>query len=160
MKFRFAVIFILVAGCSVLVAAQSNKNEETFKSLVKQLADAQVAFDQAKLDKLITPDYIEISPIGEFDPRAKVLGFYSAEAKAAMGDTKFTIEPAEYSIRDYGEYAIAIVRLNSTITKEGKQMPPRSMRATFVFRKSKDDWKIASAQYTGIREQPAVTSTK
>jgi len=44
-----------------------------------------------------------------------------------------------------------IVRLNYTFTSDGKTLPPRSMRAMIVCRKEKGAWKIASAQYTGIR---------
>lgn len=151
MKARFIILILIIAGSMTLTFAQSNNNDETLKSLIKQMVDAQVAFDQGMLDKIFTADYIEISPLGEVDPRAKVLGFYSPEAKAAMGDMKATIEPGECSIRNYGKYAVAIVRLDSTISKDGKQMPPRSLRATVVFQKLKKDWKIASVQYTGIR---------
>jgi len=52
------------------------------------------------------------------------------------------------------KFAVAIVRLNYAIKVEGKPLPPRSMRATYVMRKDGKTWKIASAQYTGIRPLP------
>lgn len=115
------------------------------------MTSAQTEYDAKKLDSILTADYIEISPLGEFDTRDKVLGFYSAEAKAAAGAMKAMVEVTEFSIRDYGKSAIVIARLNYTMTVDGKPLPPRSIRATYVMRKEKSAWKIASVQYTGIR---------
>lgn len=154
MKFKIFV-FILVLSSVVSVFAQS-KQDEALKSLVKQMTAAQAAFDAVALDKLLTADYIEISPVGEFDSREKVLGFYKPELKPPAEKMTATTEATDFSIRNYGEFAVVITRLNYTITSEGKPLPPRSMRATLVCRKEKSVWKIASAQYTGIRpSQPA-----
>lgn len=65
------------------------------------------------------------------------------------------IEADEFSIRRYGETAVVIARLNYALTSEGRPLPPRAMRATFVCRKEKSGWKIVSAQYTGIRPPAA-----
>jgi ketosteroid isomerase-like protein len=141
------------------VSAQSEhdvKTENDLISVVKQMVDAQGAFDMAALEKLTTADYIEISPLGEFDPREKMLGFYKPELKPKNMEIKNDAD--EFSIRDYGKFAIVIVRLNFLITSDGKTAPPRSMRATYVCRKEKNAWKIASAHYTGIRPSaPALT---
>ncbi len=110
-----------------------------------------MAYNAAALDKILTSDYIEVSPAGEFDPRAKVLGFYTPKAKADAGSISTSLEVTDYSIRLYYKFAIAIVRLNYTIVTEGQPLPPRSMRAMVIFRKERGSWKIASAQYTGIR---------
>ena len=122
------------------------------------MTDAQGNYDANGLDKIFTADYIEISPIGEFDPREKVLGFYKPELKPPVDKMSTTLEMTDYSIRNYGKFAIVIARLNYTITSDGKQLPPRSMRVTTVCRKEKGAWKIASAQYTGIR--PPMVSPK
>jgi uncharacterized protein (TIGR02246 family) len=156
MKFK---VFILILILSGFAFAQS-KDDESLKSLVKQMTDAQSAYDAAALDKIFTSDYIEISPVGEFDPREKVLGFYKPELKPPADKMSATTELTEFSIRNYDKFAVVIVRLNYTITSEGKALPPRSMRATIVCRKEKGAWKIASTQYTGIRppqNQPAKT---
>lgn len=148
-------IFLLLLLSSVSVFAQS-KEDDALKSLVKQMTDAQANYDAATLDKIFTADYIEISPVGEFDPREKVLGFYKPELKQPAAKMSATTEATEFSIRVYDKFAVIITRLNYTITSEGKPLPPRSMRATIVCKKEKGAWKIASAQYTGIRpSQPA-----
>ena len=99
------------------------------------MTDAQSNYQPEALDKILTADYIEISPVGEFDPREKVLGFYKPELKPPADKMSATTEADEFSIRDYGKFAVVITRLNYTITSEGKPLPPRSIRATFVCRK-------------------------
>lgn len=154
MKFRiliFAFVFILTSS----FAFAQNKDDESLKALVKQMTDAQAAYNADALDKIFTSDYIEISPVGEFDSREKVLGFYKPELKPPAGKMSATTEATDFSIRNYGKFAIVITRLNYTITSDGKTLPPRSIRAMIVCRKEKGAWKIASAQYTGIRPPQA-----
>ena len=147
MKYLNVALLIFISA-SAAFAQASSKNDAALKSLVKQMTDAQTAFDASALDKVLTSDYIEISPLGEFDPRDKVLGFYKPELKPpAMPG----LEISEYSIRDYGKHAIVIAKLTYTMTVDGKPAPPRAMRAMYVCREEKGSWKIASSQYTGIR---------
>jgi uncharacterized protein (TIGR02246 family) len=143
-------IFSLLLLSSISAFAQS-KDDDALKSLVKQMTDAQSAYDAAALDKIFTADYIEISPVGEFDPRDKVLGFYKPELKPPAEKMSATTELTEFSIRVYDKFAVVIVRFNYTLTSDGKPLPPRSIRTTLVCKKEKAVWKIASAQYTGIR---------
>jgi uncharacterized protein (TIGR02246 family) len=143
-------IFSLLLLSSISAFAQS-KDDDALKSLVKQMTDAQSAYDAAALDKIFTADYIEISPVGEFDPRDKVLGFYKPELKPPADKMSATTELTEFSIRVYDKFAVVIVRFNYTLTSDGKPLPPRSIRTTLVCKKEKAVWKIASAQYTGIR---------
>lgn len=143
-------IFSLLLLSSISAFAQS-KDDDALKSLVKQMTDAQSAYDAAALDKIFTADYIEISPVGEFDPRDKVLGFYKPELKPPADKMSATTELADFSIRVYDKFAVVIVRFNYTLTSDGKPLPPRSIRAMIVCKKEKSAWKIASAQYTGIR---------
>jgi len=145
-----SVLFLVLAFSTFSFAQSSFKDDPAVKAVVRQLIDAQIAYDVKKLDSLFTADYIEISPLGEFDPRAKVLGFYAPDQKPPA-TMNISVEDTEYSIRNYGKHAVAIVRLNYAMSADGKPMPPRSIRATFVLQKEKDSWKIASAQYTGIR---------
>jgi len=153
MKFKIFIFLLLLLGVSVFA---QTKDDEALKSLVKQMTDAQSTYDATALGKLLTADYIEISPVGEFDSREKVLGFYKPELKPPAEKMTAMTEATDFSIRSYGKFAIVITRLNYTITSEGKPLPPRSIRATLVCRKEKSVWKIASAQYTGIRSsQPA-----
>ncbi len=148
---KLKVLFFLLFLSSVSVFAQS-KEDEALKSLVRQFTEAQQNYDAKLMDKILTMDYIEISPAGEFDPREKVLGFYKPELKPPPEKMTVTMETTDFSIRVYGQVAVVIARLNYTMTSDGKTLPPRSIRATYVCKKEKAAWKIASAQYTGIRK--------
>ena len=146
---RFLSLSLLLLCLSVGAFAQA-KDDAALKTVVRQLVDAQIAYDVKRLESLFTSDYIEISPLGEFDPRAKVLGFYAPDQQPTQ-TMSITVEDTEYSIRTYGKYASVIARLNYTMMIDGKPAPPRSIRATYLLQKERDSWKVASAQYTGIR---------
>lgn len=154
---KLKVFIFLLLFSSISVFAQS-KDEAALKSLVKQMTDAQMSYQPEALDKIFAADYIEISPVGEFDPREKVLGFYKPEMKPDSSKMTATVEATDFSIRHYDKFAVVITRLNYTRTVGGKTLPPVSMRATIVCRKEKGEWKIVSAQYTGIR--PPQTAPK
>ena len=152
MRFKyFAFLAIILLAVNSASSQTSTRDESAVISVINQLTTAQTSYNAKSLDKILTADYIEISPLGEFDPRAKVLGFYTPEAKAAAGNMSASVKVVEPSIRNYGKFAVAIVKLDYTMTNDGKPLPPRSIRATFVLKKEGKNWKIASAQYTGIR---------
>lgn len=155
MKIKLIILSVaVIALFSAAPAQQTGKNDETLRSLIKRMTDTQLAWDAAGLDALFTPDYIEISQLGEFDPREKVLGFYKPELKPPAGAVPGSMDQSEFSIRDYGRYAVVIVKLSFAAVIDGKPAPPRSMRGTFVCTQENGKWKIASAQYTGIRTPP------
>ena len=152
MRRNFALLFLLIMSAALPAAAQNNaKDEAALKSLVDQLTTAQAEYDPVALDRIFTPDYIEISPAGEFDPRDKVLTFYTPEWKAKSGGMTINIEETYPSIRIYGPTAVVITEMSYTMSKDGQSRPGPRIMATIVARKDKGTWKIASAQYTGIR---------
>lgn len=152
MRRNFALLFLLIFSGAVTVAAQNNPKEEAaLKSLVDQLTTAQAEYDPFALDRIFTTDYIEISPAGEFDPREKVLTFYTPDWKAKNGGMAISIEEKYPSIRIYGPTAVVITEMVYTLSKDGQSRPGPKIMAMIVARKEKGVWKIASAQYTGIR---------
>lgn len=150
MKRLFAILLATLLLSAFAISQTEGKDDAALKLLIKKMADAQLAFDAASLESSFAPDYIEISPAGEFDPREKVLGFYKPELKPTAGPV-MSVDINEYSIRNFGKYAVVIAKINFTATVNGLTSPPRSMRATFVCRLEKGGWKIASSQYTGVR---------
>jgi len=156
MLHRYPLLIGILIFSSLLISAQANaKDEAALKQLVDRMTTAQANYDAASLDKLFTADYIEISPVGEFDPRAKVMTFYTPDEKAKMGGTSVSVEEHFRSIRTYGETAIVIAEMVFTMSKDGGTRPGPKMMATLVARKEKGDWKIASTHYTGIRPPQA-----
>jgi len=140
---------------SVIVAiataqAASSSAERAVVAVVQQLADAQRTFDQAALDRLLTADYVEVSPVGDVDERAKVIGFYSADAKAKSPEVS-SIVIDQPTVRIDGTHAIVIVRQTTNVGPAGASRAV-VMRVTAQLRRSGNEWRIASTHYTGIRQ--------
>jgi len=109
---------------SVIVAiataqAASSSAERAVVAVVQQLADAQRTFDQAALDRLLTADYVEVSPVGDVDERAKVIGFYSADAKAKSPEVS-SIVIDQPTVRIDGTHAIVIVRQTTNVGRPAR----------------------------------------
>ncbi len=150
MRIKLLAIAAIVLLATLQSFAQT-KDEAELTRLVNKMVAAQVDYDAAELDRIFTADYIEISPVGEFDRRDKVLGFYKPELKPDATKVSTKATASEWSIRMRDKSAVVIVRLDYTITADGKTLPPRGIRVMVVCAKEKGGWKIASAQYTGIR---------
>lgn len=161
MTLRHLSILAILLTFTSLAQAQV-KDEAAIRTAIDAMTSAQSAYDAAALDRLFTSDYIEISPIGEFDPRAKVLTFYTPAEKEKADGVNVEVAEDFPSIRIYGDTAVVIVELTFTMSKDGKAFPARKMMATAVLRKERSSWKIASVQYTGIRPlaAPAAAAPK
>lgn len=151
MPSRRCVIFVLVVLLlSPTLNAQSPTSaaERELLVVVQGLADAQRTFDQAAMERLLADDYVEVSPVGEVDLRAKVLGFYAPELRGKSPQPSSVVLD-EPNIRVYGDHAIVIVR--QTIKMEvGGVARSVVMRATAELRMVGGTWRIASMQYTPI----------
>ena len=145
---------ILLAALVAIAATQaaSSPAERAIVAVVQQLADAQRTFDQAALDRLLTADYVEVSPVGDVDDRAKVIGFYSADAKAKSPPVS-SIVIDEPNVRIDGTHAIVILRQTTNVGPAGASRAV-VMRVTAHLRRSGNEWQIASTHYTGIRQPP------
>jgi ketosteroid isomerase-like protein len=153
---RLMLCFTLLLLCCVVPSptmAQGFKFkvEEEINTLLRQFTDAQKNYDAGKLDEILAADYVEISPAGEVDPRAKVLSFYAPEKKSERGGELVSYGLDEMTTRIYGDTAIVVARLPFTMKTPDGQTSSRALRCTFVCRKTRGKWRLASAQYTGIR---------
>ena len=148
-KRLFLPIAVILILCSAGFAQAKNTDDVKLRNLIKEMIDAQIAFSPERLDKIFADDYIEISPLGEVDDRAKTLGFYEPKLKPEKLST--TVKFEDVSVRNYGEFAIVISRIDYMITMDGKDLSPRSMRLTLACRNINGNWKISSSQYTAIR---------
>ena len=104
---------------AITVTQASTAAERAVVTVVQQLADAQRTFDQAALDRLLTADYVEVSPVGDVDERTKVIGFYSADAKAKSPEVS-SIVIDEPRVRIDGTHAIVIVARPPTSGRPGR----------------------------------------
>jgi hypothetical protein len=149
------IAFLMLTGTTGIRAQSRNKQDsdkQALTGLVQQMVNAQTTFDTSTLEKIYAVDFIEISPVGEVDPREKTIGFYKPEANPDRDKMKAIVTSDEFSIRTYDNFAIVIARITFAQTgSEPTTRPPFSLRVTLVCRKEKGSWKINSAQYTGIR---------
>ena len=141
------LLAVIVAPATTQAASLA---ERAVVIVVQRLADAQRTFDQAALDRLLTADYVEVSPVGDVDERAKVIGFYSADAKAKSPEVS-SIVIDEPNVRIDGTHAIVIVRQTTHVGPAGASRAV-VMRVTAHLRRSGNEWRIASTHYTGIRQ--------
>jgi len=114
--------------------------------------DAVRRNDAAALDALLAQDYVEVSPLGQVDKRAQVIGFYRVAAKAQTGQASELAEVAvdELSVRVYGDVAVAIAGESFKMNVAGK-LVARPMRSTLIWRRTDGAWKLVSSHHTTIR---------
>jgi len=149
-----SIIAILTVTFSASAQKQSkqSKDDPALTLLVQQMTDAQSKFDPVTLERIYASDFIEISPVGEVDPREKTIGFYKPEANPERGKTTTSVTTDDFLIRLYDNFAVVIARITFVqVGNEPSARPPFSVRVMLVCRKEKGTWKINSAQYTGIR---------
>ncbi|WP_432381329.1 nuclear transport factor 2 family protein [Duganella sp. P38] len=145
MKTRLAHI-LSASAMLVCVTAQATPDESQLVTLVQRHAQAQSTFDQATLKAVTAEDYVEISPVGEVDSRAKMLSFYTPEQKRPAPQ----LQVDETVVRRSGDTALISARLSYTINQDGA---PRgfALRAGYAARLIDQQWLLVSAQYTAIR---------
>ncbi|AJP72645.1 nuclear transport factor 2 family protein [Sphingomonas hengshuiensis] len=143
---------LLAAACPASALPAPAPADAPLIRLVTEFVAAEEQFDQARLAELTTPDYAEVSPLGELDQRDAFLGFYAADKKRPAPAT-MVCEPF---VRQHGNAATVIARLGFDLPGAPGQ-PPRAVafRATFLALRSGDAWKLASAHYTPLRLKPA-----
>ena len=124
------------------IATNASAQNLEVKSLIDRFDAARIQHDPAALTKTLAADYEEISPVGEVDPREKVLGFYAPELKRRA--PAMTSEPLV--IRSRGDVAVITTRKSFTIP--GGTV--RSVRVRYVAERAAGRWLLVSAQYTPI----------
>ena len=140
------LILTVVCGVSSLSGNASAEEKADPVKLVERHIKAQAEFDQATLTTITHSKFVEISPKGELDERAKMLGFYSADKKTKAPE--MTIK--EVSKRDFGDTQFIVMVLSYQMAMQD-QVRQFQMRASFVTCKENQELKICSAQYTPIR---------
>jgi hypothetical protein len=142
-----------------LLPSQSSAaaGDQALVEAIRAHLKAQCQFDQAALQAMTDSTYLEISPIGELDPKTKMLGFYAPEKKIPVNEPE--ISEVQYQIHD----SIAVVSARLTYRK-GPAEPDAilaSFRTGYVLRRSGGAWVLLYVQYTPIRpskpQNPAST---
>ncbi|MDR6113763.1 MULTISPECIES: nuclear transport factor 2 family protein [unclassified Sphingomonas] len=131
---------LAVAGIGMTPTASAQ--EAPLRHLVDRFETARSRFDPAALADTLAPDYEEISPIGDVDSRAQVLGFYAPTAKAPVPP----ITTDDVVVRAQGPVALVTARRSITFPNG----TTRAVRARYVARRDRGQWRLISTQYTPI----------
>lgn len=144
MTARLAAVLIVAAVASPATARVADT--AAVEQVVDRFNAARAAFDPVALGATLAPDYEEISPVGDVDDRAEVLGFYRADQRKAGP----VIQSSERRSAIHGPFGIATERLSFTMTRPDGATMTRSLRARYVAIRSGTGWKLVSAQYTPV----------
>ena len=144
---------LCIAGalaCLLITPAHAATPEQSVSELVQRFTTAQGTFDRAALEALTVENYIEISPLGEVDPRAKMLSFYVKHDDKPL--PAITVD--EITTRVLGNTAIVLAKVSYAMTVGG-QTRTAAVRSSFVALQQHGAWKLVSAQHTPIRPSAA-----
>ncbi|GGF85789.1 nuclear transport factor 2 family protein [Alteromonas lipolytica] len=141
------VVCILLIVVSWLARATSI-SEQTALALVNQQLQAQANFDAGVLEQILADTYTEVSPVGEIDPRAKVIGFYDASNKRPGP----TVALEDVNVRLFGDIAVVIARAVFSLTLPDNEQRVFSMTGTWVVQAEKQKAVILSSQFTPVRK--------
>jgi len=145
-----AACILCTVSVSAPVAAATASDQVTDLKLVEELVnkftEAQVQKDAATLRSLTADQYVEISPLGDVDPREKMLGFYVK----TTGSVTPTLAIDDRTVALSADTAVMTVKLHYTMNKDG-QSRSFEMRVGYVAHKEGGQWKLLSSQGTPIR---------
>lgn len=142
MNHRCSTGWVCLAAAILPLSTASAQSRDPM-ALVDRFEAARRDFDPAALARTLAPEFVEISPRGEVDPRDVVLGFYTPDRKGPVPP----MESDEATVRSVGDTALVTRRLSIILPGAGGR---RSVRALYVAHRSKAGWQLVSAQYTPI----------
>ncbi|MCP3736359.1 nuclear transport factor 2 family protein [Sphingomonas sp. RP10(2022)] len=143
----FSLAAALVATTMVTpVAAAATPDAAALERVVDRFNAARAAFDSAQLAETLASDYQEISPIGDVDDRAKVLGFYAPDQRKPGP----ALQSSERLTTLHGAFGIETERLSFTMARPDGTSLTRALRVRYVAVRSGAGWKLVSAQYTPL----------
>lgn len=120
--------------------------EQEVAKLVRDFQAAEQAYDPAALARLTDARYVEVSPRGEVDERARFLGFYEPAQRKPWPPLAVSDE----QIRVFGTTALDVLTLTYTVPGPDGTSRSRAVRAIFVAQRGAQGWRLLGAQYTGI----------
>ena len=146
-SFSRPMFSLALAGLCALLSSTAVAANNDLVQLITRFTEAQRTFQPAILAELTTADYVEVSPLGELDPRDKMLGFYGPENKIDPPPMTMT----DTIVRTFGDAAVVITTLTYQVKYPDNTVHATAYRDTFVAHLTSSGWKLVSAQYTAVR---------
>ncbi|MCU6454645.1 nuclear transport factor 2 family protein [Sphingomonas sp. A2-49] len=150
-----AFLLPVVVATAAPVAAQRTPDAAGLERVVDRFNAARGAFDPAALAATLAPGFEEISPGGDIDDRARVLGFYAADQRRPAP----AIERDERRTALRPGFGVTTERVSFRIARPDGTTATRSLRARYVGLRRGADWLLVSAQYTPIPSGPAPSTS-
>ena len=136
-----AAAFVLLAS---RLAAQNPAVEDSVRALELARGDALIHADTVALSRMIAPEFIEISRLGQLRPRAANLRDISS------GDLKLiTVRYDSLSVRLYGDVALLTGIADNTGTFRGLPFSGK-IRYTRIFVRREGRWQAVAMQQTSM----------
>ena len=127
-----------------------NPSEDQIKRASLVYLEAVRTYDPVTLEKVLDKDYIEVSPLGEVDERARVISFYKIPEGSKAPQPK-SIVLDEWTFR-WPAKDIALTTAKETLKLDGKGGEVTMIfRTSIVWRKTKGEWKLASQHVNAVR---------
>lgn len=137
------------ANNSTATATAPVNHEAEVKRIMTEMAAALAKNDADATAKFYADDYHLVNPQGVDQTKAARM------ADMTSGTTKFDSFAYEnISVRSYGDTAVAIADVKATGKAAGQNVAA-TMKATLVFHKTKDGWKVVSGQATPVASPTA-----
>jgi uncharacterized protein (TIGR02246 family) len=148
----------LSASCLLLAfsgQAQSSTEqaEQEVVQLVRDFRAAEQAYDPAALARLTDAQYVEISPRGEVDERARFLDFYQPAQRQAWPP----MSVSEEQVRVVGTTALEVAKITYTLPGPAGTVRTHAVRATFIAQRGAAGWRLLGAHYTPFLPAPPLT---
>lgn len=143
MKLKYFALSLTLLFTIACHAKEPMRNQ--LVNRVEQLVLAQTSFDPLLLDSLLSENFFEISPKGEYDSKDKVLSFYQPKLK-----TQFIPAVTLHDIKVDYSGNLAFITLREEFKENKNDVALFSMRATFTLKRVDNNWKFTYAQYTPI----------
>lgn len=132
------------AANNAAASTASVNHEAEIKKIMAELASELAANDAEAAAKHYADDYHLITPQGVDQTKA------ARTADMKSGASKFESFAYEnISVRSYGDTAVAIADVKAKGTAAGQPVAS-NIKATLVFHKTKDGWKVVSGQATPV----------
>ena len=141
-RFVLGAMFVGIAGRAPATepAAATSATSEVL-TLERQIGQASLARDRSALEKLLSPNFVCLSPSGRVIRKAEMVDFWTAE-NAETTDEKFEIENPEVFVD--GASAICIAVTIDSWTEKGISRSQRE-RVFDVWQKTKEGWRLVAS---------------
>lgn len=151
-----AMLMVLVTLGGGAQAPRSPAPADEVTAQTRRYFTAVMRNDAVDLEKLLAADYVEVSPLGQVDKRAQVIGFYAVAGRAQTGQPSELTDVVvdDLVVNVYGDVAVVVAGESFKMSVAGKPVA-RAMRSTLVWNKRPGGWLLVASHHTAIRPPSA-----